>query len=519
MAGTLNITKGQDQARPGMAEGELLARVSQIGLVIGRGAVLGGEAYWHMLAHLVVVGPGRDDLSRFRKLLEKAGVRADADAGPQEGGPALVYFTDVSTALLATITTIRDRGTDRILAVAGPGVTPVPDAAWGIVHAGASDVIIWDNSGDPVRAIVSRLDRWRQVDELIASDAVRNSLVGAGPRWIRLLRQVVEVARFTRASVLVTGESGTGKELIAHLIHKLDDRPDKGNIVVLDCTTIVPTLSGSEFFGHEKGAFTGAVAARDGAFALADGGTLFLDEVGELPPPLQAELLRVIQEGMYKRVGSNTWRTTDFRLVCATNRDLLKEQEAGRFRLDLYYRIAAWQFPLPPLRDRREDIESLTASFLSRLPSTEAAPGIDPAVRTWLRNRDYPGNVRDLRHLVERISQRHVGPGPITVGDVPAEDRPAPAAGPPPGADPDAPGDGPVPWQAGEFENSVRKAIARGAGLREITSVAADTAVSIALEQSGGSPVRAARLLDVTPRALQLRRATSRTASPDRRSS
>jgi len=222
---------------------------------------------------------------------------------------------------------------------------------------------------------------------------------------------------------------------------------------------------------------------------------------------------------MYKRVGSNTWRTTDFRLVCATNRDLLKEQEAGRFRLDLYYRIAAWQFPLPPLRDRREDIESLTASFLSRLPSTEAAPGIDPAVRTWLRNRDYPGNVRDLRHLVERISQRHVGPGPITVGDVPAEDRPAPAAGPPPGADPDAPGDGPVPWQAGEFENSVRKAIARGAGLREITSVAADTAVSIALEQSGGSPVRAARLLDVTPRALQLRRATSRTASPDRRSS
>ena len=424
----------------------------------------------------------------------------------------MVYFTDVSAALLATIRTIRDRGIDRILAVAGPGVLPVPGAAWELMYAGASDVIIWDNSGDPVQAIVSRLDRWRQVDQLIASDAVRNSLVGAGPRWIRLLRQIVEVARFTRASVLITGESGTGKELIAHLIHTLDDRPDKGDIVVLDCTTIVPTLSGSEFFGHEKGAFTGAIAARDGAFALADGGTLFLDEVGELPPQLQAELLRVIQERMYKRVGSNTWRTTDFRLICATNRDLLKEQEAGRFRLDLYYRIAAWQFPLPPLRDRREDIEPLTASFLSRLPSTEAVPDIDPAVRTWLRNRDYPGNVRDLRHLVERISQRHVGPGPITVGDVPAEDRPAPAAGPTLGAD-QAPGADHGPWQAGEFENSVRKAIAWGAGLREITSVAADTAVSVALAQSGGSPVRAARLLGVTPRALQLRRATSRTAS------
>ena len=124
--------------------------------------------------------------------------------------------------------------------------------------------------------------------------------------------------------------------------------------------------SGSEFFGHEKGAFTGATGPRDGVFALANRGTLFLDEVGELSPQLQAELLRVIQEGMYKPIGSNTWRTTDFRLVCATNRDLVAEQEAGRFRLDLYYRIAAWQFRLPPLRHRREDIELLALSFFSR---------------------------------------------------------------------------------------------------------------------------------------------------------
>jgi transcriptional regulator with GAF, ATPase, and Fis domain len=456
-----------------------------------------------MRAYLMGVGPARNELSRFRKLLDQAGVRAIASSVPQADCPALVYFTDASAELLATLRVVRERGTDRILAVAGPGAALVPEAAWELMHAGASDVIAWDSYGEPVQAIVSRLDRWRQVDQLIASEAVRSRLVGAGQRWIGLLRQIVEVARFTRASVLITGESGTGKELVARLIHELDDRPDKGDIVVLDCTTIVPTLSGSEFFGHEKGAFTGAIAARDGAFAVADGGTLFLDEVGELSPQLQAELLRVIQEGMYKRVGSDTWRTTDFRLVCATNRDLIKEQEAGRFRLDLYYRIAAWQFRLPPLRHRPEDIEPLAASFLSRLSANGAAPDMESAVRTLLRTRDYPGNIRDLRQLVERISQRHVGPGPITVGDVPEDDRPAQACAANSGA-------GRVPWHVGEFENSVRKAIAVGVGLREIASVAAETAVSIALAESGGSQVRAARLLGVTPRALQLRRSAGR---------
>src|SRR4029450_9990071 len=122
---------------------------------------------------------------------------------------------------------------------------------------------------------------------------------------------------------------------------------------------VVLSLSGSEFFGHEKGAFTGAVAAREGAFAMADGGTLFLDEVGELPPPLQAELLRVIQEGMYKRVGSNVWRRTNFRLLCATNRSLLDPSTEGLFRRDLYHRIAAWTCHLPSLRERADDIPIL----------------------------------------------------------------------------------------------------------------------------------------------------------------
>ena len=178
---------------------------------------------------------------------------------------------------------------------------------------------------------------------------------------------------------------------MARLIHRLDGRPGKKKLIVLDCATVVPSLSGSEFFGHEKGAFTGAAGPRDGAFALADGGTLFLDEA-RLPPNLQAELLRVIQEGMYKRVGSNTWRTTNFRLVSATNRDLVEDQEAGRFRLDLYYRIAAWQFRLPSLRERRDDIELLAQNFLSRSCANGAAPRFEPA---WCARSCSPVSTRE----------------------------------------------------------------------------------------------------------------------------
>jgi transcriptional regulator with GAF, ATPase, and Fis domain len=362
-------------------------------------------------------------------------------------------------------------------------------------------VISWDGCDDPVRAIVSRLERWLEVDDLVA-DVAQETLVGTGPRWTGLLRQVVEVARFTQASVLLTGESGTGKEEIARLVHRLDGRRNRKELVVLDCATVVPTLSGSEFFGHEKGAFTGAAGPRDGAFALADGGILFLDEVGELPLNLQAELLRVIQEGMYKRVGGNTWHTTDFRLISATNRDLAAEQEAGRFRLDLYYRIAAWQFRLPALRERREDIEPLARNFLARSQAGGAVPGFDPAVRAFLLSRDYPGNVRDLLKLVERISQRHVGAGPVTVGDVPDDDRPAADSTRPPG--------GRGPWYADAFESAVRQAIGEGADLKEITRVCAETAISVALADSAGSLPQAARSLGVTPRALQLRRAAGR---------
>jgi len=381
-------------------------------------------------------------------------------------------------------------GEQRVLVVVA-GESLDIDGSWRLLSAGAGDVIAWDRSDEPAADAVERLRRWQLVDELVDSRPVTETLVGRSPAWRRVLRQIVEVAHFTTLSLLITGESGTGKELVARLVHALDPRPDKGDLVVLDCTTVVPSLSGSEFFGHERGAFTGAVAQRVGAFGEADGGTLFLDEVGELPLQLQAELLRVIQEGTYKRVGGNTWHRTKFRLICATNRDLLDEERRGTFRRDFYHRIAAWRCGLPSLRERTRDILPLAEHFAGL---QEADGGFDPAVCALLTQRSYPGNVRDLQTLVERIAQRHVGRGPITVGDVPDDERPV--------------HDVQETWRTGHaFEGAVMQALAGGASLKEIGDLARDTAVRLAVAQEDGNLRRAARLLTVSERALQLRRA------------
>jgi hypothetical protein len=264
--------------------------------------------------------------------------RRDPGRGRPRNG--VIAFDGSAAAAVDCIRELAAGGTERILALStSAGV--LGEDSWALLRAGAADVFCWSDPATSARQVAERLRRWQTIDELVACRHIQEFLVGDSPAWQAVLREAVEVARFTDASVLITGESGTGKERVAQLIHELDPRPSKKRLVVLDCSTVVPSLSGSEFFGHERGAFTGAAAAREGAFELADGGTLFLDEVGELPVPLQAELLRVIQEGTFKRVGSNTWRKSTFRLVCATNRDLAAEQARGSFRNDFYYRIAA----------------------------------------------------------------------------------------------------------------------------------------------------------------------------------
>ena len=388
-------------------------------------------------------------------------------------------------------------GRGRIIAVAAEAAAASAVGSWDLLQAGASDVLVWS---DPTRVAAqagARFERWLAVDALIETPLVAGLVVGKGDVWRAVLRSIVEISRFSDAPALLLGESGTGKELIAQLIHLLDPRPSKRELVVLDCSTVVPDLSGSEFFGHERGAFTGAVAERDGAFALANGGTLFLDEIGELPLSLQAQLLRVIQERTYKRVGGNTWRRTEFRLVCATNRDLMALVRRGEFRVDLYYRIASFVCKLPALHERPEDIIPLAEHFLRQIHPDGEPPSFDATVRDYLLKREYPGNVRDLRQVVSRLMYRYVGDGTITIGNIPAEERPSTETE-----------DG--IWQDLQFERAIRRAILLGARLKEIGRTAEDIAIRIATHQEDGNLSRAARRLGVTDRALQLRRANRR---------
>lgn len=361
---------------------------------------------------------------------------------------------------------------------------------WRLLGMGVDDVLDLRGKFRLADALKSRLHRWSSIESILESDRVQKTLIGSCPVWRKILRQVVEVACFSSAPVLILGESGTGKELIARLVHDLDKRQDKQSLILLDCTTIVPELSGSEFFGHEKGAFTNAVANRDGAFALADRGTLFLDEIGELPLRLQAELLRVSQDGLYKRVGSNIWKKTQFRLVCATNRNLLQEVDKGNFRQDLYYRLGTCIVHLPPLRERRLDIPELAEHFLAHALQTDTPPPFDPLMLSFLLSHPYPGNVRQLRQLITRIAYRHTGDGPVTIGDIPEADRECLSIAE-------------HTWKENGFKESIRQALANGVGLKDIKRVAADVAMDIAIDEAAGNLQEAARRLDVTDRLVQ----------------
>ncbi|MGE3310354.1 MAG: sigma-54-dependent transcriptional regulator [Limisphaerales bacterium] len=439
-------------------------------------------------------------------LNEQGIVLSEPDSDPSLPGMLLLLSVDEST--LAEVVLHASRATGPILALVPRRSDLGQGGAWKLLRAGASDVFVLEECRNPPAAIAARLHRVAEVEELVDSPLVAQNLIGCSRAWRQVIRQAVEVARFSDGSLLITGESGTGKELVARLVHSLDVRPNKGKLITLDCTTVVPELSGSEFFGHERGAFTHAVAVRDGAFALAHQGSLFLDEVGELPLALQAELLRVVQERSYKRVGSNTWQQADFRLVCATNRNLESEEAKGNFRLDFFHRIASSRCHLPPLRERREDILPLARHFVrqARPENLDAEVDFDFAaeVQELLLTREYPGNVRELRQLVLRIVRRHAGPGPITLGAVPEADRASTL------------GQLDQDWRDESFRNALRRALARGAGLQAIKDETIDAAIDLALADNSGNLQRAAQKLGVTDRALQLRRAARRDSPRDR---
>ena len=254
----------------------------------------------------------------------------------------------------------------------------------------------------------------RQLKAVLERTRPGAAMIGDSLAMKEVLR-LIERAGPTDKAILIQGESGTGKELVARALHQSSRRADKP-LVVINCAALTETLLESELFGHEKGSFTGAVSAKQGLFELADGGTLMIDEVGEMPGSLQAKLLRVLEDGSFRRVGSLKERRVDVRLLAATNRDMPEEVKAGRFREDLFYRINVMSLELPPLREREGDVALLIRSFLG--PHWEIEPDALQALEAY----HWPGNIRQLINVIERAKILADG-DVIDIEDLPSEIR------------------------------------------------------------------------------------------------
>ncbi|MBK6765835.1 MAG: sigma-54-dependent Fis family transcriptional regulator [bacterium] len=293
-----------------------------------------------------------------------------------------------------------------ILMITGHGSI---DSAIGAMKAGAADYVTKPFNSDELRMRIARVvEHERQRHELatlqeeIASRSTFARMIGRSRAMEDVFHLARKVAR-TDTTVLILGETGTGKGILAQALHSESKRAKKPYVSV-NCAALTPTLLESELFGHEKGAFTGAVERRIGRFELADGGTLFLDEIGELTPELQTKLLNVVQERQFERVGGSQTLSVNVRLITATNHNLAEQVRAGRFREDLYYRLNVVPITLPPLRARREDIELLAADALATASERLGKPGLRFSVAAWraLLEHEWPGNVRELQNTVER---------------------------------------------------------------------------------------------------------------------
>ena len=306
-----------------------------------------------------------------------------------------------------------------------------------------------------------------------------SNMVGHTPSMRLIFEQVRQVAKWN-TTVLVRGESGTGKELIANAIHYNSPR-NNGPFIKLNCAALPDTLLESELFGHEKGAFTGAVNQRKGRFEQAHGGTIFLDEIGEISPTFQAKLLRVLQEGEFERVGGVKTHVVDVRVVAATNKDLESEVQAGNFREDLYYRLNVMPIQMPPLRERREDIHDLARFLVTKIAKNQGRKlEIDDGAIRLLMHHDWPGNVRELENCLERAA--------VMSGEGQIDENAINLTGLKPLLEPaysELPGSAKVDIDDPELDERQR--------------------VIAALEQAGWVQAKAARLLGMTPRQIGYR--------------
>ncbi|MGH7556896.1 MAG: sigma-54-dependent transcriptional regulator, partial [Gemmatimonadota bacterium] len=371
------------------------------------------------------------------------------------------------------------------------------DATIQAMREGAYDFLTKPLRSDAVTAIVDRVLRAEPLDVGAVGDEpgeeeAETRIIGSSPAMVEVFKRIGRVTR-TNTTVLITGESGTGKELIAHVLHRTSHRRQRPFLVV-NCAAIPETLLESELFGHEKGSFTGAVERRIGKFERADAGTLFLDENGDMPLGLQSKILRALEGRSIERVGSRAAIPVDVRFVAATHHDLQAAVEAGRFREDLYYRLAVFTLRLPPLRERREDIRALADHFLRCFQRDRGRPltGASAEVYRRLEAYGWPGNVRELRNVLQRAMI--LSPGPT----LRPSDLPALAAPPETGV-----------------EDPIRALRRAGLSLADVER----EYYRAALEETGWNLTRAAAALDVHRNTVRRKIAELGLGEPDTSSS
>jgi DNA-binding NtrC family response regulator len=362
-----------------------------------------------------------DDEEIMRDVLETilsgAGYKVDLAKTGEEGVEAFskkpydVVLLDVSMPGIGGLTTLEEiikmDPEAVVLMVTAYATFETAVSAW---EKGATGCVRKPFQNEQILALVTKGIRKRRQEEerqtlrqAMTRSVKRDAIIGRSPLMETVFRMVDRVAP-ARSTVLITGESGTGKELVAKAIHEASPRHDKP-FVVVNCSNIPSELLESELFGHTKGAFTGAIAAKKGLFEVADGGSIFLDEVGDIPPETQVRLLRVIQEREFTPLGETSSRKVDVRIVAATNVDLKEAVRNGTFREDLYYRLSVVPLELPSLRERREDILPLAQHFIRKYNienAREISENISPEVLSLLEGYYYPGNVRELENIIER---------------------------------------------------------------------------------------------------------------------
>jgi len=370
-----------------------------------------------------------DDERKMRRILQMVLERMGIDSvAAESGAEALQRFeaeridlvlTDLKMPGLGGIEFLRElRAHDGEVPVIVLTAFGTVQTAVEAMKLGAADYVLKPFDLDAIELVIRRaldLSRYRAENRYFrereeAAPAAFERLVGSSAAMQQVYELVRRIAP-TRSAVLITGETGTGKELVARAMHNLSPRREH-LFVPLNCAAIPAELLESELFGHTRGAFTGAESQRAGKFEVAHGGTFFLDEIGDMPYPLQAKLLRVLQEGVIERIGSNKPITVDVRVVSSTHRDLPARIREGAFREDLYYRLNVFNIRLPPLRERREDVANLATHFLHGFARELAreAPVLTSEALRLLERHAWPGNVRELQNLMERVAVLAAGP-------------------------------------------------------------------------------------------------------------